>query len=530
MKKICITSILFLIILTISGCNGTSVEQVEVIDFYGMDYGDVVRWANERDLVIAPSSAYNDDVEPNSVFEQDIEAGTKVDPKTEIAVVYSRGFDPNGVIIVPDFSGQTEEDIRAWLAEYDIDRYEFFNTFSNDILEDGYIGYEVTKTHDSEDDLRKDRYTFFFSRGPLFVEEVTMDEPGTVRGVNLGGWFVLEGWMTPDLFEGVSGSDETIFLQEKPNAEAEIINHWDTFITEEDFQWLQDKGVEYVRLPIPWWMFGVEDAYPGREHNVDYVSSVFYIDRAMTWAEDYGINVLIDLHTAPGGQNGFDNGGLTGILEWPNSENVDLTLVEIEKMAVHFTQFDSYWGFQVLNEPGWGVNMNTLQNYYKDAYDIIRFYDSDVWIAFHDGFRSYMDYSWKPFFENNNFTNVFFDIHLYHVFGDWETSPGVPFTLEDHLYWVDEEDHKHIRRYEGVVPVVIGEWSVALPGSVFDGMDENSTFLAKKAFASAQLNAFEDGMGYFFWNYKIDADSHKEWDFVRMVELGYFPSDFSPET
>lgn len=519
MKKVILGVLLIVLVITLAGCG----SKITVPDFYNMEYGDVVRWGSDNDIEIVPSSEYTDEVEPNHVFGQSVAAGESIAVDSEIMITYSRGYDPNGVINLPDFTDSTEEDIRTWLAENDISKYYFYDTFNPNILEAGFVSVEVEKTDDTRTDyIRKDTYTFYFSKGPIEIEELKFDDPTTVRGVNLGGWFVLEGWMTPSLFEGVSGSDETIFLQEKPNAEQEIKEHWDTFITEDDFIWLESVGVEYVRLPIPWWLWGVENAYEGTEHEVDYVASISYIDRAMVWAEDHNIKVLLDLHTAPGGQNGFDNGGLTGVLDWPQYSNVQTTLDVIDDIAAHFRQYDSLWGIQVLNEPAWVVDMNILQQYYEDAYEIIRWYDNDVWIGFHDGFRSYMDYSWKPFFDNNNFHNVFFDIHLYHVFGDWPD-----YDIHDHIRWVHVENKKHIDRYAGTVPVVIGEWSLALPGDVYDNLDAQANFDVRVAFANAQLNVYEQGMGYFFWNYKIAADSHKEWDFRRLVDLGYFPDDFS---
>lgn len=521
MKKVSIMILSVLSVLLLTACIDKT-EQVTIIDFYDMDYGDVVRWGYDNDISIKPSSAYTDEVSPNHVFAQSIEAGTKVDVETEITISYSRGYDPEGEVVVPDFTDKTEEDVREWLTANDISKYNFYNTYSTDILANGFVRYEIVKTGEHDGTLRKDTYNFYFSKGEIIIEDINFSNRNGVRGVNLGGWFVLEGWMTPELFEGVDGSDETAFLQQKPNAETELVDHWNTFITEDDFKWLSDHGVDYVRLPIPWWLFGVENAYEGTEYEVDYLASITYIDRAMVWAEDYGIDVLLDLHTAPGCQNGFDNGGIAGLLEWPKQENVDLTLVVMDEIASHFSQYDSLWGIEVLNEPGWGVDMNILQGYYLDSYDIIRQYNPDIWVGFHDGFRSYMDWEWKPFFNDNEFTKVFLDVHLYHVFGDW-----TDFDLDDHLEWVAVENYKHIQRYDGVVPVVIGEWSLALPGAVFEGFDTTSNRAALTAFANKQLNTYELGMGSFFWSYKIDRDSHKEWDFVRMVEQGYFPQNFS---
>ena len=43
-----------------------------------------------------------------------------------------------------------------------------------------------------------------------------------IRGVNLGGWLVLEKWMTPSVFEGLAAVDETTYCVERGvNAEPE---------------------------------------------------------------------------------------------------------------------------------------------------------------------------------------------------------------------------------------------------------------------------------------------------------------------
>ena len=41
---------------------------------------------------------------------------------------------------------------------------------------------------------------------------IEFDNPPTVRGVNLGGWFVLEGWMSPSLFTGVTGVGKSVII------------------------------------------------------------------------------------------------------------------------------------------------------------------------------------------------------------------------------------------------------------------------------------------------------------------------------
>jgi hypothetical protein len=63
---------------------------------------------------------------------------------------------------------------------------------------------------------------------PFFTEKV--------RGVNLGGWFVLEPWITPSVFANQPGNvvDEFTLTQQLGNEAATSLlsNHWNTWITQ----------------------------------------------------------------------------------------------------------------------------------------------------------------------------------------------------------------------------------------------------------------------------------------------------------
>lgn len=68
-----------------------------------------------------------------------------------------------------------------------------------------------------------------------------------VRGVNIGGWLVLEPWITTGLFDATGNSgiiDEWTFCeyQDRGVAEAALKKHWDTFYTEADFAAIAAAG------------------------------------------------------------------------------------------------------------------------------------------------------------------------------------------------------------------------------------------------------------------------------------------------
>lgn len=124
-------------------------------------------------------------------------------------------------------------------------------------------------------------------RAPLF------DYNGQkVRGVNTGGWFVLEPWITPSMFEGNGAVDEYTLTQElgKDAALSKLRNHWNTWITQDDFNQMAKAGLNHVRIPIGYWSVIPIDGEP-------FVQGAYEkLGEALSWASSAGLSVMIDLH------------------------------------------------------------------------------------------------------------------------------------------------------------------------------------------------------------------------------------------
>lgn len=62
-----------------------------------------------------------------------------------------------------------------------------------------------------------------------------------LRGVNLGGWLVLEPFLTPALF--TNGAVDQWTFDQKAGSEESLRKHWDTYCTEADIKKLASYGV-----------------------------------------------------------------------------------------------------------------------------------------------------------------------------------------------------------------------------------------------------------------------------------------------
>jgi len=363
--------------------------------------------------------------------------------------------------------------------------------------------------------------------------------PAHLRGVNLGGWLLLEKWMTPSLFEGLEATDETTWCAELgQQAPARLRAHWEGFITREDFAWLAGVGVNAVRIPLGHWLFGPPYPYHakyGANPHPFVEGGIDVLDRAFAWATEFGLRIILDLHAAPGCQNGFDNGGIKDVVEWHTREEYLAHSVEVlGRLAARYGSQPMLYGIEVLNEPRWDVPTELLRGYNLRAYEAIRAHcgPERVAVVFHDGFRPHQEY--LGFMQPPRHTNVLFDIHRYQCF----SREDLDMDIHGHLHkagvlWAEEA--RDIRR-ELKLPTIVGEWSLGLNLEVVSlwaegpydhaltDLGEFQRDLAYRAYAAAQLLTYEQYRGWFFWSYRTETTP--EWCFRECVERGWLPPRF----
>jgi len=332
-----------------------------------------------------------------------------------------------------------------------------------------------------------------------------------LKGVNLGGWLVLERWIAPSLFKGLKVRDETGFcLELRESKLKKLQKHRRKFITEEDFQWIAHHGLNAVRIPVPYWIFG--DVEP-------YIGAVEELDWAMAMAQKHDWKVLIDLHTAPGSQNGWDHSGLAGDINWhKNHQNIGQTIQVIVQLAKRYGGQPNLAGIELLNEPHWGVPKESLLKYYERAYQAARRYCADdVAIIISDNFQPLI---WHAELTDERHKNVPLDLHLYQCFSQEDKR----LDISSHLAKTEGEWADLIKLIQQRRPVIVGEWSLGLDPRTFKSTSDQEKTDAIKAYGCSQLKVFNQADGWFFWTYKTEDKGG--WNFRHLVETGVLPEKF----
>lgn len=319
-------------------------------------------------------------------------------------------------------------------------------------------------------------------------------------------------------------------------------------MTWQDFKKIADSGFNIVRIPIGYWAYDTFGA--------PYVQgAAVYMDAAVDWARSVGLKIIIDLHGAPGSQNGYDNSGQRlASPTWQSGDTVKQTLQVLMTISEKYAQTkyqDVIVGIQLLNEPLMDkLNADVLRQFYRDGYGQVRTV-SDTPVILHDGFHP--PNTWNAFLtpSDNNAQNVAMDHHEYQVF-----DPSlVAMTPQQHVQLVCSSAES----YNGADKwTFVGEWTGAMTdcakylngfgvGARYDGTYPGTTKVGDcswqndvskwsqqykdqtRAYIEAQMTAYEaKTQGWIWWNFKTEGAA--EWDAFKLIDAGVFPQPLTSRT
>lgn len=324
-----------------------------------------------------------------------------------------------------------------------------------------------------------------------------------LKGINAGQILLQEGWMSPFALEPSKHADGSFVtdadgnlqypefteeefragLKANPNLADYLLEdllqyYYSCFFTEEDFRIIgEDLGCNTIRLPFYYLNILNEDLSLKEE-----AEAFAYLDWFISNAAAQDLYVILDLHGAPGSQNGYEHSGAADQTAklWGNQEYRAATIRLWEAIARHYTLTRPDLGAQIatydlMNEPTYksrGVTTKECWDFFDELYDAIRA-QGDNHVITMEGCWDFgslpdpADYGWE---------NIQYEYHWYNWWSD-----KLPYTLF-HAY----QDLSNIgRNYD--VPVLIGEFTVF----------ENRDNWAK------ELALFDNrGYNWTIWNYK----------------------------
>ncbi|ODQ83077.1 glycoside hydrolase family 5 protein [Babjeviella inositovora NRRL Y-12698] len=342
-------------------------------------------------------------------------------------------------------------------------------------------------------------------------------------GVNLGSCFVLEKYMFGDLFIDDSKAElDCVERQVKENGVDQtreaLEEHWKSFMTDDDWNYLRDKRVNSVRLPVGYWELGRDfsKGTPFEKVAAVYTNAWAIIKSLIEAAAKYDISVLIDLHALPGGANKGDHSGQ--ILRtpgfWSSSTYKTVAVECCGFLAKETKKYDHISGIQIVNEAEYSHDGKDQKLYYAAAINAIRTVNADVPIVISDGWSPQPWAEWLH--DMGSPLGVVLDCHVYRCFSD-EDKKKTPEQITADL-------ERDCLTLETKADIVVGEYSCVIDGQSWDRTQGNREELCH-SYGNQQHRWFQEraDVGSYFWSYKFQYGDGGEWGFRPMVERGCLP-------
>ncbi|KAK3012079.1 hypothetical protein RJ639_011972, partial [Escallonia herrerae] len=125
---------------------------------------------------------------------------------------------------------------------------------------------------------------------------------------------------------------------------------------------------------------------------------------------NHDIKVIVDLHAAPGSQNGFHHSGTRdGFLEWGESK-IPETVAVIDFLAHRYAHSPSLVAIELLNEP--------LAPNVTFGYDVVRKYTSTAYVILSSRFGPASNSEFLPL--ASGLGPLVIDVHYYSLYKSFE--------------------------------------------------------------------------------------------------------------
>ena len=231
-----------------------------------------------------------------------------------------------------------------------------------------------------------------------------------LRGVNLGSWLVMEGWMSPldssglpDEYGVIQTLDNRFGVAEEQSLIKTFQQNW---ITVQDIQNIKAEGFNVIRVPVWWADF---ETLQGQ-----WRSDAFQeLDWLVNTAGSMGIYTIIDMHGVVGGESTSDDTGQANLNNyWTSSYDQQQTNLLMENIALHYKNNPMVAGYDLMNEPDNAPSDWAVISAYDRLYSAVRSVDTNH-IAIIEGTFDQWNWSMLPNPASQGWTDVMYEMHEY---------------------------------------------------------------------------------------------------------------------
>lgn len=159
------------------------INQVRIPDYVGKPVSELKAWANRNDVTLEISEVFSLEVSKDYIISVDPLANTKIQKGSNMKVAISKGADPDELILVPDFTGNTYFQIQEWLSTNKINNLRITYEYNDDIPANEFIRIVFNdKNTKPETYTRKDYGLIYVSNGPeVFTPNIEVPDWATAH-------------------------------------------------------------------------------------------------------------------------------------------------------------------------------------------------------------------------------------------------------------------------------------------------------------------------------------------------------------
>ena len=308
-----------------------------------------------------------------------------------------------------------------------------------------------------------------------------------LRGWALGSWMNYEHFMI-----GMPGTNSQIIsafedVYGKQHAGEFMENLLACMVGEADIRYLKSLGINTIRIPFGYHHM-MDDANPYQFNEQGFQR----LNRVVELCAANELYVILDLHSTPGSQNtDWHSDNITGQpLFWQYRVFQDQVVWLWEQIASRYA--DNPWvvGYDVLNEPGYGISGEKINGLYKRLLAAIRKYDTKH-ILFLEGTDFGRDFT---VLEKLDDPNIAYTVHFY------------PFVLEDDVLDPTLDDKRRLEIFTEIydrqlADVARFERPIWCGESGYELLDGQEDFYSLLLLHNIKLSE-ERGISWNLWTYK----------------------------